>query len=197
MISGARTRDTCMAGESYRCSIKAQRPFFVDNPPPPPLLPHTSSRSMNKQFLPNINQRRRRSPGWILLHVVFCTIMAISWQNEARSRVYALLLFRRTSRVLYSAQYHRQHCTHSRPLNSLGHCICTATVTNIRPDRDSSKVSRLQAQVCTNQPSGQLRGRWTSTWIKKQSVILKNTGRWSDYGLMLARRLRRWPNIKT
>ena len=37
--------------------------------------------------------------------------MAISGQKEARSRDYALLLFRMTSRVLYSAQYHRQYCT--------------------------------------------------------------------------------------
>ena len=37
--------------------------------------------------------------------------MSISRQKEARSRDYVLLLFRMTSRVLYSAQYHRQHCT--------------------------------------------------------------------------------------
>ena len=37
--------------------------------------------------------------------------MAISRQEEALSRDYALLLFQMTSRVLYSAQYHRQHCT--------------------------------------------------------------------------------------
>ena len=38
--------------------------------------------------------------------------MAISRQKEARSRDYALLLFRMISRVFYtSAQYHRQHCT--------------------------------------------------------------------------------------
>ena len=48
---------------------------------------------------------------WILLYVAFCTIMAISRQKEARSRDYALLVFRMTSRALYSAQYHRQHCT--------------------------------------------------------------------------------------
>ena len=47
---------------------------------------------------------------WILLYAAFCTIMAISRQKEARSRDYALLLFRITSRVLYSAQYHMQHC---------------------------------------------------------------------------------------
>ena len=73
---------------------------------------------------------------WILFYVAFCTIMAISRQKEARSRDYAPLLFRMTSRVLYSAQYHRQHCSvHSMPLNSLEHCLCTATMTNIRPDR--------------------------------------------------------------
>ena len=37
--------------------------------------------------------------------------MAISRQKEARSRNFALLLFRMTSRVLYSAQYHRLHYT--------------------------------------------------------------------------------------
>ena len=47
----------------------------------------------------------------ILLYVAFCTIMAISRQREARSRDYALLLFLMTSRVFYSAQYHRPQCT--------------------------------------------------------------------------------------
>ena len=41
----------------------------------------------------------------------FIHIEAISRQKEARRREYALLLFRMTSRVLYSAQYHRLHCT--------------------------------------------------------------------------------------
>ena len=41
----------------------------------------------------------------------FCTIMTISRHEEAPSRDYAILLFRMTSRVLYSAQYNRQHCT--------------------------------------------------------------------------------------
>ena len=44
---------------------------------------------------------------WILLYV---TLHNLSRQNEGRSRDYTLLLFM-TSRVLYSAQYHRQHCT--------------------------------------------------------------------------------------
>ena len=54
---------------------------------------------------------RSRAALWLLFYVAFCTIMEISRQKEARSRDYALLLFRMTLRVLYSAQYHRQHCT--------------------------------------------------------------------------------------
>ena len=38
-------------------------------------------------------------------------IEVISRQEQARNRDYALLLFRMTSRVLYSAQYYIQHCT--------------------------------------------------------------------------------------
>ena len=41
----------------------------------------------------------------------FVYIEAISRQNKARNRDYAQLLFRMNSKVLYSAQYHRQHCT--------------------------------------------------------------------------------------
>ena len=41
----------------------------------------------------------------------FLHIETISRQKEARSRDYVLLLFRMTSRIRYSAQYHRQHCT--------------------------------------------------------------------------------------
>ena len=73
-----------------------------------------------------------------LTHVAFCTK---SWQYRDRSQpeaYYALLLFRMTSRFVDSAQYHRQHCTLSR--QSLEHCICTATMTNNRLDRDSNMV---------------------------------------------------------
>ena len=66
--------------------------------------------------------------------------MAISRQKEARSRDYALLLFRMTSRVLYSAQYHRHHCT-LQAFEQFGALyICTTTMTNIRPHRDSNLV---------------------------------------------------------
>ena len=52
-----------------------------------------------------------------------------------------------TSRIFYSAQYHSQHCT-LHAFEQFGalymhihdaHCICTSTMTNIRPDRNSVK----------------------------------------------------------
>ena len=45
---------------------------------------------------------------------------------------------------------------HSIPLNSLEHCRCAITMTNIRPDLDSNlyHTSRLQAPIDTNEPSG-------------------------------------------
>ena len=82
----------------------------------------------------------------------------ISRQKEARGQDYALLLFRMTSRAPYSAQYpgtisNTIHMT----LNSLEHCIiCTTSMTNIKPGQYSNlvPVSRLQAPVDTNEPSG-------------------------------------------
>ena len=44
---------------------------------------------------------------WLLFYVAFCTFMAMSRQKEAQSRDYDLPLFRMTSRVIYSVQYHR------------------------------------------------------------------------------------------
>ena len=46
----------------------------------------------------------------ILLHVAFCTIVAISRQKETRSRDYTLLLSNDFTGSL-NTQYHRQHCT--------------------------------------------------------------------------------------
>ena len=81
--------------------------------------------------------------------------MTISRQKEARSRDYALLLFRMTSRVFYSTHYHRQHFTLHEFEQFGALYICTTTMTNIRPDRDSNLVPpRLQAPVDTNEPSG-------------------------------------------
>ena len=90
----------------------------------------------------------------ILIYVAFCTIMAISRQTKARSRDYALLLFRMTSRVLYSAQYHRHHCTLQTfgkfgPLYMHNH----DDKYPFRPGFEPG-TPRLQAPVDTNEPSG-------------------------------------------
>ena len=62
----------------------------------------------NEMFLPRPLHRFCIESEWILLYVAFCIIMAISRQKEeARSRDYPLLLFRK---VLYNAPYHRHHC---------------------------------------------------------------------------------------
>ena len=55
-------------------------------------------------------------------------------------RYYALLLFRINQRVLYSAQYHRPHCTLQAYKQFRALYICTTTMTNIRPDGDSNLV---------------------------------------------------------
>ena len=99
---------------------------------------------------------------WILFYVTFCTIMAISRQKEARSRDYALLLFRMTSRVLYGAQYHRQHCK-LHAFEQFG-----ALYMHNHDDKYPSRpgfvpgTPRLQAPVDTNEPSGR-----PPTWLLK------------------------------
>ena len=88
----------------------------------------------------------------ILLSVAFCTIMAISRQKEDQSRDHALLLFRTTLRVLYSAQYHRQHCT----LHALGQfgTLCMQNHDDKYPARPgfAPGTYKLQAPVDTNEP---------------------------------------------
>ena len=80
--------------------------------------------------------------------------MAISRQKEARSRNYALLSFRMTSRVLYSSQYHRQH----RTLHAFGQF--GALYRHNHDDKYLSRpgfepgTPRLQAPVDTNELSG-------------------------------------------
>ena len=80
--------------------------------------------------------------------------MAILRQEEARSRDYALLLFRMTSRVLYSAENHRQHCT-LQAFEQFG-TLYMHSHDDKYPARPSFEpgTSRLQAPVDTNEPSG-------------------------------------------
>ena len=89
--------------------------------------------------------------------------MAISRQKEARSRDYALLLFQMTSRVLYSARYHRQHCTfHS--FEQFGELYM-----HNHDDKYQAwpgfEPGTLQAPVNTNEPSGPATNRTgTCVW---------------------------------
>ena len=81
-------------------------------------------------------------------------IMAISRQKEARSWDYALLLFRMTSRVLYSTQYHRQHCT-LHALEQFG-ALYMHNHDDKYPSRPGFEpgTPRLQDPVNTNEPLG-------------------------------------------
>ena len=77
--------------------------------------------------------------------------------KDAWSRNYVLLLFRMTwltSRVLYSAQYHRQHCAFKafEQFEAL-YLHSHDDKYPARPEFENG-TSRLQAQVDTNEPSG-------------------------------------------
>ena len=81
-------------------------------------------------------------PVWILilLYVAFCTIMAISRQKEARkagTMPYSYFEWLQGFFIVHST---RGSTVHSMPLNSLEHCICITTMTNIRLDRDLNLV---------------------------------------------------------
>ena len=76
--------------------------------------------------------------------------MAISRRKEARSRDYALLLFRMTSRVLYSAQFNRQQYT--LQVFALFEALYMHNHDDRYPARPGFEpgTSRLQALVDTN-----------------------------------------------
>ena len=84
----------------------------------------------------------------------FTSLSAQSWQyRDKRKPYYALLLFRMTSRVLYSAQYHRQNCT-LQTFEQFG-----ALYMHNHDDKDPARpgfepgTSRLYTPVNTNEPS--------------------------------------------
>ena len=125
----------------------------------------------------------------VLLHMYVCRPMysvsrrclhieAISQQNEARSRAYAPLLFRMTSRVLHSAQYHRKYCT-LKAFEQFGALYMH--------DHDDQW---LQAPVDTNEPSGL--ASITSTCPRLRFQV--NTRRSPNVDSTLGDRLQRWSN---
>ena len=97
----------------------------------------------------------------------FMSLSAQSWQNRDRWKLEAGTMpysyFRMTSRVLYSAQYHRQQCTlHASeqfgPLYIHNHDDKYPARPGLEPG-----TSRLQAPVDTNEPSGPGSTRRTSS----------------------------------
>ena len=130
---------------------------------------------------------------WILLYVAFCTIMAISRHKEARIRDYALYSYVEWLQGFFIAHSAIGSTVHSRPLNSVEHCICTTTMTNIRPDRDSNLVlpgNKPQSIRMSHrgQPSGSVNG---STSVGNPADEI----RWINVVLMLGQRRRWWLNL--
>ena len=97
---------------------------------------------------------------WILLYVAFCTIMAISRLKEARSLQGFFIVHNTIGSTV-----------HSMPLNSLEHCICITTMTNIRPDRDSNLVPPGYKPQSIRMSH---RGRPTLNWKSGYVLLLDN-----------------------
>ena len=77
----------------------------------------------------------------------------IETEGRAKPGLYALLLLRMTSRVLYSPQYHRQHCT-LQAVEQFG-ALYMHNHDDKYPARPGFEpISRLQVPVDTNEPSG-------------------------------------------
>ena len=75
---------------------------------------------------------------WILLYVAFCT-----WQYRDRRKPEAGTMpysYFEWPQGFFIVRSTIGSTVHSMPLNSLEHCICTTTMSNIRPDRDSILV---------------------------------------------------------
>ena len=108
----------------------------------------------------------------ILPYVAFCTILVLSRQKEARSRDYALLLFLMTSRVLYSAQYHRQHCTlHASEQFGALYMHNHADKYPARPGFEPG--SWVQAPIDTNEPSRTATGSFYHVDISEPIIGLR------------------------
>ena len=96
----------------------------------------------------------------------FLHIKAVSGQKKAQNWDYALLLFRMTSRVVYSAQYNMQHCT----LHAFEQFV--ALYIHNHDDKYPARpvfehgTCRLQAPVDTNEPSGSASNGWKHISLK-------------------------------
>ena len=93
-------------------------------------------------------------------------------QKKARSRDYALLLFWMTSRVLYSAQYHRQHCTLQAFQQFGALCMYNLDDKYLAQLGLEPNTSRLQDPVDTSEPSKTANNwiRLTCSWFNADST---------------------------
>ena len=81
---------------------------------------------------------------------------AQSWQYRYRGKPEVSTMhycYRMTLMVLYSAQYGDKPL-HPRPLNSLGHCICTIALANIGPTRIQTHYTFRATTGSNEEPSG-------------------------------------------
>ena len=79
-----------------------------------------------------------------------------------------------TSKVLYhvySARYHADSTVHSMPLNNLEESICTTTITNIRPYRDSNLEAVIKAAWVESRGSRVRLPLWHSIFKEKTFLL--------------------------
>ena len=87
----------------------------------------------------------------------FTSLSAQSWQYRNRWKLEAVTMpysYFEWPKGLFIVHSTIGSTVHSSLLNSLEHCICTTSITNIRPDRDSNLVplGYKPAPVNTNEP---------------------------------------------
>ena len=102
---------------------------------------HTGSKHINPAKVGSMLARRlwRWYIEWVSEYCF--TSLSAYWDNIATEGSQKPGLCPTFEWLLYSVQYHRQQCRPSlMHLNSFEHWICTTTVTNIWPDRDSNLV---------------------------------------------------------
>ena len=84
----------------------------------------------------------------------FTSLSAQSWQYRDRRKPKIGTMpysYRMTSRVLYSAQCYRQHCT-LHTFEQVKHCTYTTPLINIRPGFEPS-ITEFRATTRPNEPS--------------------------------------------
>ena len=90
-----------------------------------------------------LNKPLGRAMKWRVSEYCFTSLSAQSWQNRDRRMPKAGNMpysYFECLRGFFIVHNTIGSTVHSRPLNSLDHCICKTTMTNIRRDRDLNLV---------------------------------------------------------